>query len=164
MNDCLHGDPTCPCRDGDVCHYEPHGDTPAARCPRSSRIGCRQCVECEQPGCDNTPTAWHRGRIVGWTWDSPGGYRAVLDAETAARCPTHATAWPVDRVDTVLVRRVLTDTIVNEANIESQRVALARMARELIPTLLDQIDRARADRERVQVRNVRGDVVAELDT
>jgi hypothetical protein len=37
------------------------------------------------------------------------------------------------------------------------------MARELIPTLLDEIDRARTERERVQVLDGCGDVVAELD-
>lgn len=26
---CSHGDPTCPCQDGDVCHYEATEDTPA---------------------------------------------------------------------------------------------------------------------------------------
>ena len=29
MTICKYGDPVCPCQDGDPCHYEPHGDTPA---------------------------------------------------------------------------------------------------------------------------------------
>lgn len=29
---CPHGDPCCPCQDGDTCHYEPSGDTPAMAC------------------------------------------------------------------------------------------------------------------------------------
>lgn len=40
---CPHGDQTCPCQDGDICHYE--GDNPM-RCPRrpdlpSGTCGCR---------------------------------------------------------------------------------------------------------------------------
>lgn len=26
---CPHGDPTCPCQDGDACHYETYGDSPS---------------------------------------------------------------------------------------------------------------------------------------
>ena len=33
MTTCKYGDPTCPCQDGDPCHYEPHGDTPAMNVP-----------------------------------------------------------------------------------------------------------------------------------
>ncbi len=37
MTPCPHGDLTCPCADGDLCHYEPYTlasgvETPAARC------------------------------------------------------------------------------------------------------------------------------------
>lgn len=34
VRDCAHGDPGCPCRDGDLCHYE-DGDAkdPALPCP-----------------------------------------------------------------------------------------------------------------------------------
>lgn len=30
---CPYGDPTCPCQDGDPCHYEPFEDTPAITPP-----------------------------------------------------------------------------------------------------------------------------------
>jgi hypothetical protein len=30
---CKYGDLACPCQDGDPCHYEPHGDTPAMNVP-----------------------------------------------------------------------------------------------------------------------------------
>lgn len=30
---CKYGDLICPCQDGDPCHYEPHGDTPAMNVP-----------------------------------------------------------------------------------------------------------------------------------
>ncbi len=30
---CKYGDQICPCQDGDPCHYEPHGDTPAMNVP-----------------------------------------------------------------------------------------------------------------------------------
>jgi len=33
---CPHGDPSCPCQDGDSCHYEPSGDTPAMACRHCS--------------------------------------------------------------------------------------------------------------------------------
>jgi len=29
---CPHGDPTCPCQDGEPCHYEPFEETPAMAC------------------------------------------------------------------------------------------------------------------------------------
>lgn len=29
MSICRYGDPTCPCQDGDSCHYEDAGDSPA---------------------------------------------------------------------------------------------------------------------------------------
>ena len=29
MTDCPHGDPHCPCQDGDACHYEDVGDSKA---------------------------------------------------------------------------------------------------------------------------------------
>lgn len=29
---CPHGDPYCPCQDGDSCHYEWSGDTPPLPC------------------------------------------------------------------------------------------------------------------------------------
>jgi hypothetical protein len=29
---CPHGDPCCPCQDGDACHYETYGDSPAWPC------------------------------------------------------------------------------------------------------------------------------------
>lgn len=34
---CPHGDLTCPCQDGDLCHYE--GDDPMM-CPWSGLTGC----------------------------------------------------------------------------------------------------------------------------
>jgi hypothetical protein len=37
---CSHGDPLCPCPDGDLCHYE--GPDPS-RCPTSGLIGCQEC-------------------------------------------------------------------------------------------------------------------------
>lgn len=37
---CVHGDPYCPCQDGDTCHYE--GDDPM-RCPTTDVIGCTAC-------------------------------------------------------------------------------------------------------------------------
>lgn len=30
---CKYGDPICPCKDGDFCHYERHGYTPAMNVP-----------------------------------------------------------------------------------------------------------------------------------
>ena len=32
LPECRHGDPTCPCQDGDPCHYERYGDSPAMAC------------------------------------------------------------------------------------------------------------------------------------
>lgn len=44
---CPHGDPTCPCPDGDPCHYVsgpgPRGWTYAERCPRTGLIDCDRC-------------------------------------------------------------------------------------------------------------------------
>ena len=37
---CLHGDPTCPCQDGDSCHYT--GNDPS-RCPTTGIVGCTRC-------------------------------------------------------------------------------------------------------------------------
>lgn len=48
---CPHGDETCPCQDGDPCHYEPQPDAPTEsgklplRCPTSGVIGCEECEE-----------------------------------------------------------------------------------------------------------------------
>lgn len=48
--DCPHGDPTCPCRDGDACHYESYPATfayPASEalpCPRTGVLGCHICT------------------------------------------------------------------------------------------------------------------------
>jgi hypothetical protein len=41
---CPHGDTTCPCQDGDACHYEPTATTAAVRCPTTGRTdgGCCQ--------------------------------------------------------------------------------------------------------------------------
>lgn len=38
---CPHGDPTCPCPDGDVCHYEddPVTGTTAMTPPSAARVG-----------------------------------------------------------------------------------------------------------------------------
>lgn len=41
---CPHGDPFCPCLDGDVCHYTATDETPAMRCPRTGIVGCVECV------------------------------------------------------------------------------------------------------------------------
>jgi hypothetical protein len=46
---CKHGDVTCPCQDGDPCHYEPYGpdrdghSTEGLRCPTSGKINCEEC-------------------------------------------------------------------------------------------------------------------------
>ena len=45
---CPHGDPGCPCPDGDACHYEdaqlPDGTTsPGMRCPRTGLAPCTRC-------------------------------------------------------------------------------------------------------------------------
>jgi len=45
---CPHGDETCPCQDGDVCHYE--GEQPFA-CPTTRAVGC---VECRRVGVVGT--------------------------------------------------------------------------------------------------------------
>lgn len=37
---CPHGDETCPCPDGLLCHYEPPDPM---RCPRTGLFGCRIC-------------------------------------------------------------------------------------------------------------------------
>jgi hypothetical protein len=34
MAKCKYGDPTCPCQDGDLCHYEGKNAWPAPHCPR----------------------------------------------------------------------------------------------------------------------------------
>lgn len=36
--DCPHGDPACPCQDGDPCHYEPFEETPGERCSAQLRL------------------------------------------------------------------------------------------------------------------------------
>lgn len=33
MSDCRYGDPTCPCQDGDICHYVAGCTTPAMAVP-----------------------------------------------------------------------------------------------------------------------------------
>lgn len=40
---CRHGDPHCPCPDGDPCHYVTHGDSAAMPCPRTGTVDCRSC-------------------------------------------------------------------------------------------------------------------------
>ena len=42
---CPHGDPTCPCPDGDgdPCHYKPSLGTDPMRCPRTGVVGCKTC-------------------------------------------------------------------------------------------------------------------------
>ena len=42
---CPHGDPTCPCPDGDGdrCHYKPSSGTDPMRCPRTGVVGCKTC-------------------------------------------------------------------------------------------------------------------------
>lgn len=53
---CPHGDATCPCQDGDVCHY---GGPDPMRCPRTDLIGLHSVRKeatmsepyCMEPGC-----------------------------------------------------------------------------------------------------------------
>lgn len=46
---CVHGDPTCPCIDGDGCHYEAAPDAPTEsgkkplHCPTTGIVGCEVC-------------------------------------------------------------------------------------------------------------------------
>ncbi len=49
---CKYGDPICPCQDGDPCHYEPHGDTPAMHVsPECVRNAIRDAVAAEREDC-----------------------------------------------------------------------------------------------------------------
>jgi hypothetical protein len=34
MAKCKYGDPTCPCQDGDLCHYEGKDAWPIPKCPK----------------------------------------------------------------------------------------------------------------------------------
>lgn len=45
---CPHGDPTCPCPDGDVCHYVADPGCPGTGadpmpCPTTGIKGCTRC-------------------------------------------------------------------------------------------------------------------------
>ena len=40
MADCKYGDPTCPCQDGDICHYE--GENPMSVPPEYVRAKCER--------------------------------------------------------------------------------------------------------------------------
>lgn len=40
MDACPHGDATCPCQDGDSCHYDPPNPF---LCPRTNIVGCTVC-------------------------------------------------------------------------------------------------------------------------
>lgn len=57
---CIHGDPTCPCQDGDACHYEACPDAPTEsgknpmRCPTSGVIGCTSCGHSDNSARDAT--------------------------------------------------------------------------------------------------------------
>lgn len=55
---CSFGDPTCPCQDGDVCHYVATEDTPAMAPPRSDYAEGDRC-HCGEPfvvcGCADHP-------------------------------------------------------------------------------------------------------------
>lgn len=49
---CPHGDPTCPCSDGDACHYEQVGDSPPSRGPLAGPMPAderRQMIEARNP-------------------------------------------------------------------------------------------------------------------
>lgn len=50
LRPCPHGDETCPCQDGDVCHYVSLGDSTAMRCPRTGIIDCTRCRSVEVLG------------------------------------------------------------------------------------------------------------------
>lgn len=53
MAECPYGDPTCPCRDGDACHYEWAGDTPPWPHPKHARRRPKgECAYCDQYGDD----------------------------------------------------------------------------------------------------------------
>jgi hypothetical protein len=53
---CPHGDPTCPCQDGDLCHYEADHDTPAMTCTSPDcTAGCRD-LQRATAGIDLDPT------------------------------------------------------------------------------------------------------------
>ncbi len=43
MADCPHGDPHCPCQDGDACHYEDVGDSKAWPAPEPVKV-CPICL------------------------------------------------------------------------------------------------------------------------
>lgn len=48
MAACPHGDVTCPCQDGDPCHYEAMTRTDGSevgpmRCPTTGIVGCTRC-------------------------------------------------------------------------------------------------------------------------
>lgn len=57
---CPHGDPYCPCQDGDPCHYEWAGDTPP--------MDCVHCMTAPIRGHENDMVwSWHRGATSGVT-------------------------------------------------------------------------------------------------
>jgi hypothetical protein len=56
VTSCPHGDDTCPCQDGALCHYE--GDDPMP-CPRTALVGCTTCVrEYRRPFKPAHPDGW----------------------------------------------------------------------------------------------------------
>lgn len=74
---CEHGDPTCPCRDGDPCHYEPRDGTPALTCPF--------------PGCQ---VASPHERVAPWpTTEAEMPTPVQVAARLAACDPTTRVAW-----------------------------------------------------------------------
>lgn len=70
---CPHGDPTCPCPDGDVCHYEDDPGNPNA--------DGRKAEPCEHCGTAQRPTD---GSGTPVATDSAGGVLAALLGGIAA--------------------------------------------------------------------------------
>jgi hypothetical protein len=68
---CPHGDPTCPCVDGDSCHYEPPDPCP---CPNPPHERCDTNLHCHVEGCRYEMTDQDGCGLakLGRTW-SPSG-------------------------------------------------------------------------------------------
>lgn len=97
---CPHGDETCPCPDGDPCHYATYtshdGVTEAMPCPRVETLrtairGVAKAIRDEGPA-----PRIHRGTMMRhrkeWPtlWDA---LRELLRAFDASQTPNHETRW-----------------------------------------------------------------------
>lgn len=91
---CPHGDPACPCQDGDSCHYEAYGDSPAMA-----------CAHCDPNDLEAAVEAIQAQLVAAWSMDSPRDLNAALALLAAAREMVESAKTVVEYVELDLLQR-----------------------------------------------------------